>query len=100
MVTVASQINRLVTIALIQCADNQGESNGMHEDGDSYRPARQCRGSGSQLSACPEADRDPLPGFVVDIAAVGQFLSVYFRFALSVSFHQCSILMDSPITDT
>jgi len=72
----------------------------MHEDGDSYRPARQCRGSGSQLSACPEADRDPLPGFVVDIAAVGQFLSVYFRFALSVSFHQCSILMDSPITDT
>ena len=71
----------------------------MHEDGGLYRPARQCHGSGSQLSACPEVDRDPLPGIVVYLATVGQFLSAYFRFALSVSFHQCSILMNSPITD-
>ena len=81
---IASQINRLHSIALIHCADNQAASNSMHKDGDSYCPARQCRGSGSQLSACPEADWDPLPGFVVVVVAVGQFLSTYFRSALSV----------------
>jgi hypothetical protein len=42
----------------------------MHEDGDSYHPVRQCRGSGTQLSACPETDRDPLPEIVVDVATV------------------------------
>ena len=71
----------------------------MHENGGSYHPARQCRGSGSRLSACHEAGRDSLSGSVMDVAAVGEFLSAYVRFALSVSFHRCSILMHSPITD-
>jgi hypothetical protein len=89
---IASQINRLVSIALIHCADNQGESKSMHENGDSYHPARQCRGSGTQLSARHEADRDSLPGFVVDIAAVGQFLSAYFRF--------CTVSFTPPVLHT
>jgi hypothetical protein len=90
---------RLIGIALIQYTDNIVESDNMHENGDLYHPAGQCCGWGSQLSACHEAERDSLPGILVDITAVWQLLSAYFRFALSVSFRQCSIFVNLPITD-
>lgn len=91
-------MSRLVGVALIICANNQVESNNMHENGDSYHLARQRSGSGHQLLACRGADRNSVPGFVVDTGAGGQFSSTYFSFALSVSFYQCSILMNSPLT--
>ena len=86
------QLGQLLSFTELECSQHPDTGSRPEPHKSNHTFQRPCHGSGSHW---------PIHiGIVGEKLALGQFLLRVFHFTLSVTFHQRSILIHSPITST